>query len=242
MHGPIFGEFFGTLILVLMGDGVCANLSLTGSKGAGGGWIVVSAGWGLAVLIGVSASVGVGGVAHLNPAVTIAAAVTSGDYSIVVPYIVAQMIGAFLGAILVYVAYLPLWAGTEDHGAKLGVFCTAPAVRNLPSNCITEFLGTVVLVVVGFAFASKGFAGTGLPNGFNPYLWAMLIWGIGMSLGGPTGYAINPARDLGPRIAHAVLPIPGKGDSDWGYSWVPVVAPAIGGVVGALICKATGIA
>jgi glycerol uptake facilitator protein len=242
MHGPIFGEFFGTLVLIFLGDGVCANLSLKNSKGAGGGWIVVATAWGLAVLLGVTASVAVGGVAHLNPAVTIAGAVTSGDYSNVVPFIIAQMIGAFAGAILVWLAYLPHWEITEDQGAKLGVFCTAPAVRNLPANCMTEFLGTVLLVVVGFGIGSKGFAGAGLPGGFGPYMWGMLIWGIGLSLGGPTGYAINPARDLGPRIAHFVLPIAGKGDSDWGYSWVPVVAPIVGGVVGALICKATGIA
>jgi glycerol uptake facilitator protein len=241
MHGPIFGEFFGMMVLVFLGDGVVANLSLKGSKGGGGGWIVVTTAWGLAVLLGVTASLGVGGVAHLNPAVTVAAAVGSGDYSNVVPYIIAQMVGAVVGGALVWLAYLPHWEGTEDPGAKLGVFCTAPAIRNLPANCITEFLGTVLLVVVGFSFASKGFAGSGLPNGFNPYLWGMLVWGIGLSLGGPTGYAINPARDLGPRIAHAILPIAGKGGSDWGYSWVPVAAPLVGGIVGALICKATGI-
>lgn len=242
MHGPIFGEFLGTLVLILMGDGVVANVLLKGSKGENSGWIVITAGWGFAVLAGIITSVGVGGVAHLNPAVTVAAAITGGDYSIVVPYIIAQMIGAFVGAALVWIVYLPHWEVTESQGLKLAIFCTGPAIRNLGSNVVTEFLVTIVLVVVGFAIGSKGFAGAGLPGGTGPYFWGILVWGIGLSLGGPTGYAINPARDLGPRIAHFVLPIAGKGDSDWGYSWVPVIGPIAGGIVGALICKATGIA
>jgi glycerol uptake facilitator protein len=241
MHGPIFGEFLGTLVLVMLGDAVVANVLLNKSKGQNSGWIVITAGWGLAVLCGILVSLGVGGVAHLNPAVTIALAVAGNDYSMVVPYIVAQMVGAFCAGVLVWVTYLPLWEGTADQGAKLGIFCTGPAVRNLPSNCVTELLGTIMLVLVGFAIGSKGVSATGLPPGLGPYFWGMLVWSIGLSLGGPTGYAINPARDLGPRLAHAVLPIPGKGGNDWGYAWVPVVAPAVGGAVGALICKATGI-
>ncbi|TBW36750.1 aquaporin family protein [Siculibacillus lacustris] len=242
MHGPIFGEFLGTLVLIMLGDGVVANVLLKGSKGENSGWIVITTGWGLAVLAGIITSVGVGGVAHLNPAVTLAAAVTGGDFSNVVPFIAAQMVGAFCGGALVWLIYLPHWAGTESQGLKLAVFCTGPAIRNIPSNALTEFLVTIALVVIGFAIGSKGFAGAGLPGGLGPYFWGMLVWGIGLSLGGPTGYAINPARDLGPRIAHAVLPIAGKGDSDWGYALVPVLAPAAGGIVGALICKATGIA
>jgi glycerol uptake facilitator protein len=151
------------------------------------------------------------------------------------------MVGAFCGGLLVWLIFLPHWAETEDKGLKLAVFCTGPAIRNIPANALCEFLVTIFLVVVGFAIGSKGVSATGLPGGFGPYLWGMLVWVLGLSLGGPTGYAINPARDLGPRIAHFVLPIAGKGDSDWGYALVPVLAPIVGGAVGALICKATGI-
>lgn len=241
MNGPVFGEFLGTMILILLGDGVVANVLLNKSKGQNSGWIVITAGWGFAVLAGIIASLGVGGVAHLNPAVTVALAVGSGDWGNVAPYIAAQLAGAFVGAALVWLVYLPHWAATEDAGLKLAIFSTGPAIRNIPSNALTEFLVTIVLVVVGFAIGSKGVSATGLPGGFGPYLWGMLVWGIGLSLGGPTGYAINPARDLGPRIAHQLLPIAGKGDSDWGYAMVPVIAPLAGGGVGALICKLTGI-
>lgn len=241
MHGPIFGEFLGTLVLIFLGDGVVANVLLKKSKGENGGWIVITTGWGLAVLAGIITSLGVGGVAHLNPAVTIALAVANGAWGTLVPYILAQMAGAFCAGILVWLVYLPHWAETPDPGLKLAIFCTGPAIRNLPLNALAEFLVTILLVVVGFAIGSKGVAANGLPAGFGPFLWGMLVWGIGLSLGGPTGYAINPARDLGPRLAHAVLPIAGKGDADWGYSWVPVAAPAIGGAVGAAICLATGI-
>ena len=241
MTGPVFGEFFGTMILILLGDGVVANVLLSKSKGQNSGWIVITAGWGLAVLAGIIASLGVGGVAHLNPAVTVALAVGSGDWATVVPYIAAQVAGAFVGAALVWLVYLPHWAETEDAGLKLAIFSTGPAIRNIPANALTEFLVTIVLVVVGFAIGSKGVSASGLPGGFGPYLWGMLVWGIGLSLGGPTGYAINPARDLGPRIAHQVLPIAGKGGSDWGYALVPVLAPLAGGVIGAVICKLTGI-
>lgn len=241
MTGPVFGEFFGTMILILLGDGVVANVLLSKSKGQNSGWIVITTGWGLAVLAGIIASLGVGGVAHLNPAVTLALAVGSGDMSTVVPYIAAQVAGGFVGAVLVWLVYLPHWAETEDAGMKLGIFSTGPAIRNIPANALTEFLVTIVLVVVGFAIGSKGVAASGLPAGFGPYLWGMLVWSLGLSLGGPTGYAINPARDLGPRIAHQVLPIAGKGGSDWGYALVPVLAPLAGGVVGAVICKLTGI-
>jgi glycerol uptake facilitator protein len=241
MHGPLFGEFLGTLVLLLFGDGVVANVLLAKSKGQNSGWIVISAGWGLAVFCGILTSLAVGGVAHLNPAVTIAAAVGSGDYSNVVPFIAAQVAGGIAAGVIVWLVYLPHWGETEDKGLKLAVFCTGPAIRNIPLNALTEFLVTIVLIVVGFSIGSKGVAATGLAPGLSPYFWGMFIWAIGLSLGGPTGYAINPARDLGPRIAHAILPIAGKGGSDWGYAAIPVIAPLAGGVVGALLVKAFAI-
>lgn len=241
MHGPLFGEFLGTLVLLLFGDGVVANVLLNKSKGQNGGWIVISAGWGLAVFCGILTSLAVGGVAHLNPAVTIAAAVISGDWSNVVPFIAAQVAGGIAAGVLVWLVYLPHWSETEDQGFKLAVFCTGPAIRNPPLNALTEFLVTIVLIVVGFSIGSKGVAATGLAPGLSPWFWGMFIWAIGLSLGGPTGYAINPARDLGPRIAHAILPIAGKGGSDWGYAAIPVIAPLAGGFVGALLVKAFAI-
>jgi glycerol uptake facilitator protein len=241
MHGPLFGEFLGTLVLLLFGDGVVANVLLAKSKGQNSGWIVISAGWGLAVFCGILTSLAVGGVAHLNPAVTIAAAVGSGDYSNVVPFIAAQVAGGIAAGVIVWLVYLPHWGETEDKGLKLAVFCTGPAIRNIPLNALTEFLVTIVLIVVGFSIGSKGVAATGLAPGLSPYFWGMFICAIGLSLGGPTGYAINPARDLGPRIAHAILPIAGKGGSDWGYAAIPVIAPLAGGVVGALLVKAFAI-
>ncbi len=241
MTGPVFGELLGTLVLVYLGDSVVANVLLNKSKGQNSGWIVITTGWGFAVIFGILTSLAVGGVAHINPAVTLALAVATGDWSNVVPFIAAQMVGAFLAAILVYLTYLPHWAETEDPGFKLGIFCTGPAIRNLPANALTEALGTITLVVAGMAIGSKGVAAAGLPAGFGPFLWGVLVWGIGLALGGPTGYAINPARDLGPRIAHAILPIPGKGGSDWGYSWVPVVAPFVGGAIGGLLVVSLGI-
>lgn len=223
------GELLGTLVLILLGDGVVANILLKGSKGENGGWIVVATAWGLAVMCGIFVAQKFGSPdAHLNPAVTIAMAVKSGDWSNVFPFIAAQLIGAFLGAMLVWLTYLPHWAITEDKGIKLGVFATSPAIRNPVGNIISEVIGTIVLIVVSSSFSAD------LPNGFAPYLVGMLVWGIGLSLGGQTGYAINPARDLGPRIAHAILPIAGKGKSDWGYAWVPVVGPIIGGILAAL--------
>lgn len=235
MTGPIFGELLGTFFLILLGDGVVANVLLNNSKGQNSGWIVITAGWAFAVLFGIITSVAVGGVAHLNPAITVALAFASGDWSNVVPFIAAQMVGAFLAGVVVYIHYLPHWKGTDNPGLKLAVFCTGPAERNIPSNAVTEIIGTIVLVVAGLAIGSKGLAAGGLPAGFGPFLWGVLVWSIGLSLGGPTGYAINPARDLGPRLAHAILPIPGKGDSDWGYAAVPVVAPLIGAVLGGMI-------
>lgn len=227
------GELLGTLVLILLGDGVVANILLKGSKGENGGWMVVTAAWGFAVMCGVFIAQKFGSPdAHLNPAITIAMAVKSGDWSNVVPFIAAQLIGAFLGATLVWLTYLPHWAITEDKGAKLGVFATAPAIRNTTGNLISEVVGTIILIVVSSSFTAD------LPNGFAPYLVGMLVWSIGLSLGGPTGYAINPARDLGPRIAHAVLPISGKGTSDWSYAWIPVVGPIVGGILAVLFLNA----
>jgi len=223
------GELIGTMLLIILGDGVVANVVLNKSKGQNSGWIVITAGWGFAVAMAVYAVGQVSG-AHLNPAVTIGLALIGKfSWSQVAPYIVAQMIGAFLGAVIVYITYLPHWAATEDKGAKLAVFSTGPAIPNTPANLLTEVIGTFVLVLGILALGTNQFT-----QGLNPFIVGVFIWAIGLSLGGPTGYAINPARDLGPRIAHAILPIPGKGNSDWGYSWIPVVGPIIGGALGAL--------
>ena len=242
MHGPVFGEFLGTMTLILFGDGVVANVLLKKSKGEGSGWIVISTGWGLAVLSGILVSLSVGGVAHLNPAITLALAFANNSYGNVAPLIAAQFAGAFAGAVLVWLVYLPHWQETPEQDLKLAVFCTAPAIRNLPFNALTEFLATALgLVLAGAAIGSKGAAAAGVTPGWGPFLWGMLVWAIGLSLGGPTGYAINPARDLGPRLAHQLLPIANKGGSDWAYAAVPVFAPALGGIAGGLICKALGI-
>lgn len=222
----IAGEFIGTLILILLGDGVCAAVNLNKSKAQASGWIVIALGWAMAVTMGVYIS-GFMGPAHLNPAVTIAMAMTGAiSGSLVVPFILAQMLGAIVGAILVWLAYLPHWAATEDDGAILGTFATGPAIRNYTANLVTEAIGTFVLVLGLLAFTQNDFAA-----GTNVFAVDALILAIGLSLGGPTGYAINPARDLGPRIAHAILPIANKGGSDWAYSWVPVVGPIIGGII-----------
>jgi glycerol uptake facilitator protein len=232
-------ELIGTMILVLLGDGVVANVLLKQSKGNGGGWIVITAGWGFAVMAGAYSVATISG-AHLNPAVTLGlAAIGKLDWNLVPTYVAAQMIGAFLGAVLVWLAYLPHWGITEDKAAVRGVFCTAPAVRKPMANLICEIIGTFVLVVGALAIPSTRnlLENTGFGTALGPMLVGFLVWSIGLSLGGPTGYAINPARDLAPRIAHALLPIPGKTDSDWGYAWIPVVGPLIGGVAGALFYK-----
>ncbi len=236
---PFLGEFMGTLILILLGDGVVANVLLKQSKGENSGWIVITAGWGFAVMAGVYTSIAFGGPdAHLNPAVTVGFAALSGDWSKLSTYIPAQFLGAFVGAILVWLHYLPHWKETENPGLKLAVFSTGPAIRNTCTNFISEFIGTAVLIIGIAAIFSKAVSATGPVPGSGPFIVGFLIWSIGLSLGGPTGYAINPARDLGPRIANAILPIAGKGGSDWGYSWIPVVAPIAGALVAAFILKA----
>lgn len=234
---PILAEFFGTMILIIFGDGVVANVVLKQTKGHNSGWIVIATGWALAVTFAVYAVNSISG-AHLNPAVTIGmACIANFPADQVVGYIAAQMAGAFAGAVIVWLAYLPHWAVTEDKAAKLGVFCTAPAIRKPLANLITEIIGTAMLTLGVLAVLSKNnlVEGTGFDKGFAPLLVGVIVWAIGLSLGGSTGYAINPARDLGPRIAHAILPIPGKGDSDWGYALIPVLGPIIGGVLGAVV-------
>ena len=242
MPSDVLGEFFGTMILILLGDGVVANVLLKKSKGENSGWIVIATAWGLAVVAGIFTAIACGSPgAHINPAITLTVALLSGDWSHVALFWTAQILGAFAGAILVWMTYLPHWSVTPDPGAKLGIFCTAPAIRNLPANLLTETIATVCLIVVGFSFGSKAVSTTGLPPGFGPWLWGVLVWALGLSLGGPTGYAMNPARDFGPRIAHAILPISGKGNSDWGYAWVPILGPLIAGGIGAAIIRLAGI-
>jgi len=227
----IFGaETIGTAILILLGDGVVAATLLARSKAENGGWIVITWGWAIGVVAGVYA-VGQFSGAHINPAVTFGnALIGNTDWGDVPAYIGGQFLGAFIGAVLVWATYLNHWRPTDDPGLKLAVFCTAPAVRHTVNNLITEIIGTFLLVFGVLAIVANGDAVAPLVA----LLVGLLVLGIGLSLGGPTGYAINPARDLGPRIAHAVLPIPGKGSSDWAYSWIPVVGPLIGGGLGAL--------
>lgn len=234
---PFLAEILGTMILIILGDGVVANVVLKQTKGHNAGWIVITAGWAMAVTVAVYCVNAISG-AHLNPAVTIAmASIANIGWDQVLIYIAAQMIGAFLGAVIVWLAYLPHWGVTEDKGAKLGVFCTAPAIRQPLANLITEIVGTFILVLGVLAVLSKDnlLEKSGFDTGLAPALVGVIVFAIGLSLGGPTGYAINPARDLGPRIAHALLPIPGKGGSDWGYAIIPVLGPVIGGVLGAVV-------
>jgi len=228
------GELVGTAILVLLGDGVVANVLLKKSKGENSGWIVIATGWGFAVAMAVYIAGWTSG-GHINPAVTIGF-VTVGKLTWVqaLPYLAGQFIGAIIGAVLVWLVYMPHWRETEDADKKLMVFCTMPAIRNRKHNIVTEIIGTAMLLmgVLGIFNIHNS-----IGQGIGPYLVGLLVFSIGLSLGGPTGYAINPARDLGPRIAHFLLPIPGKRDSDWSYSWVPVAGPIIGCVIGALLYK-----
>jgi glycerol uptake facilitator protein len=244
MHGLLFGEFMGTLVLILLGDGVVANVLLNKSKGQNSGWIVITTGWGFGVTLGICTALACGSpFAFINPAVALTVCILHpANWPIFLPVCLAELAGGLVGGILVYLAYLPHWKVTEDAGLKLGVFCTGPAIRNIPANALTEIIATTCLVVVGLTFANKGVGGaTGLAAGWGPWLWGVLVWALGLSLGGPTGYAMNPARDLGPRLAHLILPIPGKRDSDWGYALVPVIGPFIGGAVAAGIILGSGI-
>jgi len=231
MTSPFLGEFLGTMMLILQGVGVVAGLLLNRTKSEGAGWMVITAGWAFAVMAGVFTAVACGSSdAHLNPAVTLGFAVRAGSFGKCVPYIAAQVLGGIAGAALVWLHYIPHWKETPDQGLKLACFCTAPAIRNVLANLVSEIIGTFALVLVVGAIFSKAIATSG-PGALGPYLVGSLVWGIGLSLGGTTGYAINPARDLGPRVAHALLPIAGKGSSDWGYAPIPVIGPLLGGAL-----------
>jgi glycerol uptake facilitator protein len=234
MSSPLLGEFLGTAILILLGDGVVAAVLRKRSKAEGSGWMVITAGWAFAVMAGVFVAMACGGQADLNPAVTLGNAVRGGIYSKFVPFFIAQLLGAFVGATLVWLHYFLHWRETPDPGAKLACFCTAPAIRSVIPNLLSEVIATFVLVFVAGAIFSHHVFDNGPAPGVGVYLIASLVWGIGLSLGGPTGYAINPARDLGPRIAHALLPIAGKGSSDWSYAPVPIIGPLIGGALAGL--------
>lgn len=238
MTSPFVGEFLGTLFLVLLGDGVVACVLLKRSKAEGSGWMVITTGWALAVMVGVFVSIACGSSdAYLNPAVTLGFAVRDASIAKLAPYFAAQLLGAFAGATLVWLHYLPHWKETPDAATKLGCFCTAPAIRHVAANLFSEIVGTFVLVFVVGAIFSKRVAAAGPAGGLGPYLVGSLVWGIGLSLGGTTGYAINPARDLGPRLAHALLPVAGKGRSDWAYAPIPVIGPLIGGALAGLLLR-----
>ncbi|MCG6151131.1 MIP/aquaporin family protein [Leptospira bandrabouensis] len=232
----LVGEFFGTAVLILLGDGVVAGVLLEKSKAKDGGWITITTAWALAVCFGVLVAKALGSPgAHLNPAVTLSVCIQSGDFSNFLPYSLAQIAGAALGATLVYLHYLPHWKETKDAGVILAVFSTSPAIKHTISNGISEGLGTFLLILGIHAIFSPfnggatGVVGTGFV--------ALLVWAIGLSMGGTTGYAINPARDLGPRIAHWLLPIPNKGNSNWKYAWLPVVIPLVGGGLAAVVIR-----
>jgi glycerol uptake facilitator protein len=248
MHAFV-AEFIGTMMLILFGNGVVANVVLARTKGFHGGWIVITAGWGIGVFVGAFCSSEFSG-AHINPAVTVAM-VAGGQLAVdlAVGYVVAQMAGAIVGAALVYAFYREHFAVTEDADAKLACFCTSPAIRNLPQALFCEVLGTFALILPIFLMAAPSLREGAEPAASDPVLGlgslgllpvGLLVFGIGLSLGGTTGYAINPARDLGPRIVHALLPIPGKRDSDWSYAWVPVVGPIVGGLIAVGVFKILG--
>jgi len=238
MHSVWFGEFMGTLVLVLLGNGVGANVTLRKSFAADSGWIVITTGWALAVMCGVLTAQAFGSTgANLNPSITLAVAVLSGNYSQMLSLWSAQLLGAMCGSILMVLHFGPHWSLTPDPAAKLGVFCTNAAVRNPAFNLLSEAVGTAVLVVVAAAIGSHGVSATGPAPALAPWLVASLVWGIGLSLGGTTGYAINPARDLGPRLVHAILPIPGKGGSNWSYAPIPIFGGLAGGALAGLLLR-----
>lgn len=240
-RSPVLGEFMGTFVLLLLGNGVCAAVTLKRSKAQDSGWMVVAAGWAFAVLCGIFVSQLFGSPdAHMNPAFTLAFAIKGHAYGHLIPYVLAQVAGAFCGAAATWLFYLPLWGLTEAQDAKLGVFATSPAVRNYGWALFCEALASFVLVIVAGGMSSKLVLTTGAAAGLSPLLVSLLIWSIGLSLGATTGYAINPARDFGPRLAHALLPIAGKGPSDWAYAWVPVLGPLLGGGLAGCVLLALG--
>jgi glycerol uptake facilitator protein len=234
MDPRLFGEFMGTLVLVLIGNGVVANVVLKKTLGSAAGWLTIVFGYGLAVVAGVFVAIACGsGDAHINPAVTLAFAISSGDFSKFVPYLIAQVLGGFFGGMLVWVHFMPHWVETPDPGSKLACFSTGPAIRNTATNIVSEIIGTFLLVL-----AIASIVKTSPAPGLVPFLVGAMVWAIGSGLGGTTGFAINPARDLGPRIAHALLPIPGKGGSDFSYGLtVPVLGGLIGGALAGLFIR-----
>ena len=237
----VAGEFLGTAVLILLGNGVVAGVLLARSKAANAGWVAITAAWGLAVFAGIFVASAMGDRdGHLNPASTVASVLMSGHAERLLTYIPAQILGGFTGAVLVWLFYRPHWRVTESRDDKLGCFCTIPAIRSLPDNFISETIGTFVLILVATSFSSKRIAPAGVPPGIGPLLVGGLVWAIGLSLGGTTGYAINPARDLGPRLAHALLPIAGKRNSDWAYAWVPIAGPLCGAILAALFINLSG--
>jgi len=237
-HSVWMGEFMGTFILILLGNGVNASVNLRKTYAEGAGWIVITTGWGIAVLCGVLTAQAFGSSgANLNPAITFSNAVVSGDFMQLANFWSAQLLGAMAGATLTWLFFYPHWAVTPDPSTKLGVFCTSAAIRHLPSNLLGEITGTFVLVLVAGAIGSHGVSATGPAPGLAPWLVASLVWGIGLSLGSTTGYAINPARDLGPRLMHFLLPIAGKGGSNWGYAWIPIVGDLTGATLAGLLLR-----
>jgi len=238
MRGPFAGEFVGTFIMVLLGDGVVAACLLKRTKAEGAGWLAITTGWAFAVLCGIFAANLFGSPdAHLNPAITLALAVKTGAFEKMLPYLAAQVGGAFAGAVVVWLFYLPHWGPTEDQSTKLGVFCTSPAIRSYGANLLSEIIATFVLIIIVGAMSSKLVLSTGAASGLSPFLVGCLVWSIGLSLGATTGYAINPARDFGPRLAHSLLPVSGKGHSDWGYAWVPILGPCIGATLAGAVLR-----
>ncbi|MCK6618010.1 MAG: aquaporin family protein [Cyclobacteriaceae bacterium] len=230
---PFLAEYLGALTLIVLGNGVVAAIVLKQTKSHDAGWLTIVIGWGLAVTLAIYA-VGQYSGAHLNPAVTLALAYTgSFTWQLVPGYCLAQLAGAFTGAVIVWLHYLPHWKVSDDQAVKLAVFCTGPAIRSTFNNLLSEIIATAVLVLGLLTIGANKFT-----EGLNPLVVGLLIISIGVSLGGTTGFAINPARDLGPRLAHYILPITGKGPSDWAYAWIPVVGPVLGGLVGAFIYQA----
>jgi glycerol uptake facilitator protein len=239
----VVGEFFGTFVLIVLGNGVVAGALLTQSKARNAGWISITAGWAVGVFAGVAVSAALGDAdGHLNPAFTLASVMMTGHPERLYTYIPAQILGALCGAAVVWLHYKPHWQLTEDPDAKFACFATAPAVYAPAWNLLSEIIGTFVLVLVATALFSKRIAPAGVAPGLGPLLVGSLVWGIGLSLGGTTGYAINPARDLGPRLAHALLPIAGKGSSSWGYAWIPVLGPVIGAILAVAVIRAFNVA
>ena len=234
MDPRLFGEFMGTLVLVLIGNGTVANVVLKKTLGSAAGWLTIVFGFGLGVVAGVFAAIACGSSdAHINPAVTLAFAISSGDFSKFLPYLIAQVLGGMVGGMLVWIHFMPHWKETPDPGSKLACFSTGPAIRNTVTNLISEIIGTFLLVLIIASIVK-----TSPAPGLVPFLVGAAVWAIGAGLGGTTGFAINPARDLGPRIAHAILPIPGKGGSDFAYGLsVPVLGGLIGGALAGIFIR-----